>query len=355
MLLALVRFVGSPIATSLVNRKLASMPDFAGRVDSVTLAVWRGAVEVRGLVLHERGFADQPPLVHLHKASMVFAPGAVVTGKLGGRLVVEGAEVNVVKRIDDDTSAAGRDEEERKAEIKAEAREKKEAAKRWQAQLRSAMPLELTRFELHDGRIRVVDLSKDPRAELAIEQLQVVATGLQNRPKANGDPLPAKLEVQGAFAGGGQLRAAVQVDPLAEQPRFNGDFEIRELALPAMNGFLLAYANADVSRGTFEVYAEAQARDGRYEGYVKPLFHDLDFRTASDRDKNPAELLAKKVVTAVASVLENEEQDQVATKAPFAGNFADNEVDVWTTLATLFRNAFVQALRGGLEHEQPRR
>src|SRR5690606_1835837 len=108
------------------------------------------------------------------------------------------------------------------------------------------------------------------------------------------------------------------------------------------------------SRGTFEVFTEIKAQDGAYDGYVKPLFRDLDFRTASDRDKNAAQLFIKKVVTVVVSALENEETEQVATKAPFSGNFADNEVDIWSTIATLFRNAFVQALRGGFEGETPR-
>lgn len=53
-------------------------------------------------------------------------------------------------------------------------------------------------------------------------------------------------------------------------------------------------------------------------------------------------------------MLENEDKEQVATKAPFAGNFADNQVDVWSTIATLFSNASVQALRGGFEGQTPR-
>jgi hypothetical protein len=51
----------------------------------------------------------------------------------------------------------------------------------------------------------------------------------------------------------------------------------------------------------------------------------------------------------VTSLMENKDQDQVATKAPFSGNFADNDVDVWTAVVNLMRNAFVQALRSGFE------
>jgi hypothetical protein len=53
------------------------------------------------------------------------------------------------------------------------------------------------------------------------------------------------------------------------------------------------------------------------------------------------------------SVLKNDEKDQVATKAPFSGTFNQNDVDVWTTVEFLLRNAFVQALREGFEGAGP--
>ena len=145
----------------------------------------------------------------------------------------------------------------------------------------------------------------------------------------------------------------MRLNPIARQPLFALNFEVRELQLPPLNSFLLAYANADVSKGTFELYSEINAKDGAYDGYVKPLLHDLDFKTASDEDKNFADRVKETVVSAVSSVFKNDEQDQVATKAPFAGNFADNDLDIWTTIVNLLRNAFVQAIRGGLEGETP--
>ena len=65
--------------------------------------------------------------------------------------------------------------------------------------------------------------------------------------------------------------------------------------------------------------------------------------------------LKEKVVSAVATVFENANEEQVATKAPFSGNFANNELDIWTTIVNLIRNAFVQAIRGGLESQTPSR
>jgi hypothetical protein len=347
-LLLLVWLVGSPLATSLVNRKLAELPNVTGRVDAVKLAVWRGAVVVTDFVLYERGHEGEPPLVHVRRASMRLAPDAWFTGKLGGSAVVDGAEFNIVKR-----QQFGGAKEAADAAAKA-IDEKKDEAARWQDTLREAFPMELTRFELKNARVHFVDRSHQPNAEMTVEDLRVVATELQNRADpGQSERYPTHVEIHGTTTGQGKLHASVEVDLFAEKPRFSASFEITGMQLPAVNSFLQAYASADVSRGTFEVYAEMDARDGRYEGYLKPLFHDLDFRTASDEDKNVAERLAEKVVTAVATVLENEDEEQVATKAPFAGNFADNQVDIWSTIAMLFSTAFVQALRRGFEGQTP--
>ncbi|HWL16563.1 MAG TPA: DUF748 domain-containing protein [Opitutus sp.] len=349
LLLLAIRFVGSPIATSIVNRKLGALEGFVGRVESVDLSVWRGTVNVRNFVLRARGRDQDPPLAFVRQASLTIAPAALFSGKLGGRVLIGGAEFNAVKhrRFNGPADAA--------EEAKQEVAEKTDDVARWQDGLREAFPMELTRVEVRNAAFRFVDETHDPKVDVGIRDLRVLATDLQNRPKGNGDPLPAKLELTGVTTGDGRLSLSVQLDPLAEQPRLKGRMEIRDLQLPPFNSFLLAYANADVSRGTFEMYMEVEAEGGAYNGYIKPLLHDLDFRTASDKDKNAAELLAKKVVTAVASVFENDEKNQVATKAPFSGNFEDNQVDIWSTIGTLFRNAFVEALRGGFEGQTPNR
>lgn len=340
-LLAIVRFVGSPMAKSVVNRQLGEIDGFVGRAESVTLALWRGAIDVDNFVLYERGYENDLPVVHVRKASMRLAPGALFAGRLGGSAVVDGADVNVIKRHKTPEDEA----EDSGAELKETQRE----VQRWQDVFRDSFPMELSRLEVRNTRVRYIDRSAEPVAEVGVENLHIVAEDLQNRPKANGDPLPAKVRIEATTTGNGKFRSEIQVNPIAEQPTFAANFELREVQLPAANDFLAAQANADVSRGTFEMFTEIEAGGGAYHGYVKPMFHDLEFETVNDDEKSLVERAKETVVSAVASVLENDQQEQVAARAPFSGNFADNEVDVWSTIGTLFRNAFVQALRGGFE------
>jgi hypothetical protein len=124
------------------------------------------------------------------------------------------------------------------------------------------------------------------------------------------------------------------------------------MALPPMNEFLKAYALVDVARGTFELYSEVNAKGGHYNGYLKPFFKNLEFRAVPDPDKNLLQRAAVKLASTAQNLLKSDE-GKVATKAPFEGDFADNKVDVWTTVENLLRNAFVTSLREGFENQKP--
>src|SRR4051794_2197976 len=82
-LLLVVRIVGSPIATRMVNRKLAELPDYMGNVSGVHLALWRGTVTVSDFALFRRGQEAAGPVVVVRQASLALAILPLFTGKVG--------------------------------------------------------------------------------------------------------------------------------------------------------------------------------------------------------------------------------------------------------------------------------
>src|SRR6185503_15269096 len=112
-----------------------------------------------------------------------------------------------------------------------------------------------------------------------------------------------------------------------------------------MNDFLRAYGKFDVERGTFSLYTEVAAADGRYEGYLKPLFEDLDvFEWEKERGKNILQKFWQAIVAGVAQILKNQPHDRLATRIPISGNFEKTDVDIWATVGGILKNAFVRAL-----------
>ena len=129
-------------------------------------------------------------------------------------------------------------------------------------------------------------------------------------------------------------------DDLLEIPQMAADLEARGV----LQNLLVTPVKKP--RGTFEVFAEIDAANGGYQGYVTPFFRDLEFEPVPD--KNIVKRAAAAVADAVTNVLRNDESE-VATKIPFDGNFENTDVDVWTSIESVLRNAFIQSLREGLE------
>jgi hypothetical protein len=335
LVLLVVQLAGSPIATRMANRRLAAMPQFTGQVGSVRLELWRGTVTVRDLVLTDRAHPEDGPVVIAPKSVLSIAWAPLLRGRIGGDADIDRAQVIMVKRAE-----TAQDEKE-KAEKLA-----KPVVRAWQEVLAKEFPVELRKIEIKDSQLRFDDRSDPQAVSLALDGINLTATGFSNREKGD-DPLPAKVKLDARMADG-TLAVDAQADPAERLPRFEVKLEVKGVSLPAMHDFLVRYALIDVQSGQFDLYSEISAADGSFKGYTKPFFKDLKFEAVPDPEKNLLQRAATKVASMVQDALKNESGD-VATKAPFEGNFEDNQVDVWTTLENLLRNAFIQALREGLE------
>ncbi len=336
-LLLLVRFAGSPWVTAMANRKLAALPEYSGKVGAIHLALWRGTVSADDFQLIRREHEGDGPVITVRHATLSVAWLPLFRGRIGGQGMVEGIEVVIAKDPEPASESKGKKEAP--------------AVRKWQAILREAFPMELSRFEIKDATIKFSDRTAQPAAEMVIARFHLIATNLANRPQP-GAALPAELVVQARVGGTGRLNVEVRADPAKAQPTFTSRMELKDLELVRLHDFLVKYALIDVSHGTFEVYSEINAGDGHYDGYLKPFFKDLEFKAVPDPSKNFAQRAVAKVASAAKGLLKND-KGEVATKAPFKGDFVDNQLDLWTTIENLLRNAFVQSLSAGLEGHSP--
>ncbi|HEY9155027.1 MAG TPA: DUF748 domain-containing protein, partial [Opitutaceae bacterium] len=218
--------------------------------------------------------------------------------------------------------------------------------RQWQDEFRKAFPMEITRFEIKNSRIRFLDKTHQPNPEIVLDQIHLVATELSNRSR-DASENKSTATIDAIVTGHGKMHIDATLMPVAPQPKFQVKMQITDLHLHEMNNFMVAYLKVDVQEGEFDDYIEVNADNGTYEGYTKPFVRDLKFADAPS-DRNVLKRVATKAASAVSELLKNK-QGKVATKAPFKGNFNDNKVDVWTTIQYLLRNAFVQSLREGIE------
>ena len=344
VLFLLVRFVGSPIATSIVNKRLAALPGYPGHVGAVQLALWRGKVTATDFTLVQTGHEDDGPVLKVGSGAFTLAPSALLKGKISGRVGMSDVEVLMIQE-------PPKEEETAKADKKEKKEAHKQGGRAWQELMQKNFPVDMTRLEVSNLKVKFIDRGRPLSPQMLLEKVHLVAHDFKTKPQQSGD-LPARITLQGHFAGGGDLSVDASGDSTASDPTFHAAVEIKAMELVPMHDFLQSYALVDVKRGQFELYVEATAKGGHYEGYVKPFFRDLEFKAVPNPEKNFIQNAAVKVASAAQDLLKNKE-DKVATKAPFQGDFSDNHVDLWVTVENLLRNAFVNALREGFDGQKP--
>ena len=100
----------------------------------------------------------------------------------------------------------------------------------------------------------------------------------------------------------------------------------------------------------FSVYSELSVKNGRVEGYVKPLFRDLNvYGAAQDEDKSLGQKLKEKAVDVISKVLRNRPREEVATVVPVSGPLENPKASTWETLIGLVQNAFIKAILPGFD------
>ena len=122
--------------------------------------------------------------------------------------------------------------------------------------------------------------------------------------------------------------------------------------MPAMTNLFRAYGNFDIKAGLFSLYSELTVKDNRVDGYVKPLFKDMEvYDKRNRREKNLFHKLYVGLVAGATKLLENKPREEVATKADISGSLEKPNTDTWQVLLNLLQNAFVRAILPGFEQE----
>jgi hypothetical protein len=328
--LAVIRLLLPLGLKTAINRRLENVPGYTGHVDHVGLSLIRGAYTMRDIQVMKKSGQTSEPFFAARKIDFSLAWRELIRGRLVSDIEIEEGQINFVQGPTEEST-----------QLKAD--------RRWQDVINDLFPIEITRLNVDGGVIRFVNTEREPRVDISIRKLEALAEGLRNRPAEKGEEFPAKVTVEGETVGGGRISVFAQAEPLADKPHFAMKLELRGVSLPALNDFLRAYGHVDVASGKFEAYLEIAANGGRYEGYVKPFFEDLKFKSVDDKSKNIGQRVWESLVAAIATIIKNKSEDQVATRIPFSGEFGQTQVGIWTTIGTLFRNGFVQALNHGLE------
>ena len=160
----------------------------------------------------------------------------------------------------------------------------------------------------------------------------------------------AYIKLSGKFMGSGLTQATGTFRPEQQSPDFDLHVRLVNARMRSLNDVLRAYRKFDVANGVFSLFTELRVKDGRINGYIKPLFKDVDvYNVDQDRDKEVLQKLYEGIMDDVTATLKNAPRDEVATKAAVSGPVKHPKMSTWEVVAKLIQNAFFKAILPGFE------
>ncbi len=331
-LLVVIRLILPYVVLHYANKSLAEMKGYYGHIRDIDLAIIRGAYKIDRIYINKLDSTTnkQTPFFGAKEVDLSVEWKALFHGSIVGELVFEEPSLRFTKD-------------------KAEPAEVKKDSAQFDKVLDDFMPLRVNRVEINRGRLQYIDEFSSPKVDIALTEANILALNLRNS-YDSAALLPARVTAS-ANVYEGTLTAAMKLNPLAEDPTFDMNAELKNTNLVLLNDFFQAYAKIDVNKGVFGLYTEVAAKEGKFAGYVKPLIKDLDVLGKEDREDNIFRKLWEGVAGTVGEIFENQPRDQFATKVPFKGDLKNPDTNVWYAVSRVLQNAFIQAIQPSIDNE----
>jgi hypothetical protein len=221
--------------------------------------------------------------------------------------------------------------------------------------------LEITVDQVHiNGRLGLFNAAREPQYRVFWDQTDLRISNFSNQ-SAEG-AMVGKLT--GRFMGSGKTEMVLQARPDKKGPDLDLKIAIENTDMKLMNNLLRSYGNFDVVAGLFSFYSDLSVRDGNINGYVKPLFYEMDvYDRRQDKEKSLFRKLYEGIIGGLSMLLQNTPRDEVATNITVSGKLSNPQTSTWETVLGLVQNAFFKAILPGFEREatsdrkknQPRR
>jgi len=330
--LVILRLILPYVVLRYANKTLAEMDGYYGHVNDIDIALIRGAYQLDSIYLNKVDSVTkkQTPFFSAREVDLSIEWKALFHGSLVGEFVFEKPRIDFTKD-------------------KVEPKDVRDDSSSFKNLKEDFMPLQVNRCEINDGEVRYKDNTSKPKVDIKLTNLYAVATNLRNSYDSSA-LLPATITAN-AKVYEGSLDFSMKLNPLADNPTFDMNADLKNTNLVLLNEFFQAYAKIDVNKGRFGMYTEVAAKEGKFTGYVKPVIKDLDVLGKEDRHDNIFRKMWEAITGFAGEVFENQPKDQVATKIPFEGRIDNPQADVWETVVNVLENAFIRAIQPSIDHE----
>jgi hypothetical protein len=329
LLLIAARLAMPYVVADYVNDKLASLDSYDGHVGDIDIHLWRGAYSIDGIEIVKTGASRPVPFFRADRIDLSVEWRSLLRGSIVSEAAFLGPEVNLVQGKTEKDSQLGKEEN-------------------WNARLEEMFPFRFNTIEVRDGTVRFLAPGIKTPDAITARHLNGSISNLTNV-LDTGKVTFADFRATADVLEGAPAVVAGSVDAFAAKPTFDVNLEVKKVQLPQVNPWLREFIKADAEAGKFELYMELAAADGRFKGYAKPILQDVDLYRSGEEEQSALKRMWEGFLDFAANVLENPDADQVAARIPFTGTIEDPETNLFATIASVMRNAFISAFARSLE------
>lgn len=334
VLLVVARLLLPYFVLRYVNKTLADMGEYTGHVEDIDIALLRGAYQIDNLVIRKVKGKIKEPFVEIPRSDLSVEWESLFKGKLVGEVECYEPELNFAFSEDEDARQTGEGAD-------------------WTQVVKDLLPIQINRFAVINGNIELTSLVSQPRTDFALRKVNGELRNISNVEERPGK-LPSPVWVTGDVPGyGGTMRFDADMYLLKETPDFNYNLRFNDLQLVKLNPLTKQYANLDFERGTMSVFSEMAMRDGKLNGYLKPLTKNMKIFAWKEpgEKRSVGRFFTELLAEAGSEVLENQKRDQIATRVPLTGTIENINTPLWPTLFGVLRNAYVSAFEKKFDND----
>jgi hypothetical protein len=333
VLLVVARLLLPYFVLRYVNKVLADMGSYTGRIEDVDISLLRGAYQIDELRIRKINGKIKEPFLSIPKTDLSIDWQSLFKGELVGEVEAYKPELNFSFSENESERQTGQEVD-------------------WTVLVKDLLPIQINRFAVIDGRVDLTSLITTPRADLSLQRFNAEIRNIRNVEEKSGK-LPSPVWATGDVPGyGGTMRFDADMYLLKPIPDFNYNLRFTNLNMLKLNNLAREYANIDFERGTLSVFSEMAMNDGKLNGYVKPLTNDMKiFKLDENENRSVGKFFTELLAQAGTAVLKNQKRDQVATRIPLSGTVKDIQTGLWPTIFGVLRNAYIEAFRGEFDND----
>ncbi|GHB53306.1 DUF748 domain-containing protein [Persicitalea jodogahamensis] len=326
VLLIIARLVLPYFVLKYVNKTLADLDGYTGHVNDVDIALYRGAYQIDSLNIRKVNGKIEEPFISIPKMDLSVEWKSLFKGKLVAEVVCTRPEINFAFSEDENASQTGVETD-------------------WTQVIKDLLPININRFTVVDGTINLTNVVSQPSTDLSMHNFDLEIANIRNVVVSD-NKFPSPVKASGDLPGyDGTLTFDADMQLLKKMPDFNYNLKLSNLQLVKLNELSKRYGGIDFEKGSLDLVSEMEVVDGKLQGYLKPLTHDMQIFEWNEGDNRTITQFVKELIAEGGNkVLENKVKDQVATRIPLEGTINDVKTGIWPTIIGVLRNGYVSAL-----------